>query len=135
MFSSITFSDRSRLRGSSFSLNVLGRSSTRQVTLPATGPVIRSTPTPWARETNRSRRNSPRPSVHATDTDDRWHLTIGPEGIEASRGDGPADLTLAGLAGDLYLAVWNRGDDAAIEVVGDRDLLDAWHANHRIRWS
>jgi uncharacterized protein (TIGR03083 family) len=73
--------------------------------------------------------------VHATDTDDRWHVTIGPDGIDTVRGDGPADLTLRGLAADLYLAVWNRGDDTAIEVAGDRDLLEAWRANHRIRWS
>jgi uncharacterized protein (TIGR03083 family) len=74
-------------------------------------------------------------AVHAADTDDRWHLVMGPGGIDAVRSGGPADVTLTGPAADLYLAVWNRGDDAAIEVAGDREVLDAWHANHRIRWS
>ena len=73
--------------------------------------------------------------VHATDTNDRWHVTMGPNGIVAFRGDGPADVTLTGRAADLYLTVWNRGDDSAIEVAGDRDLLETWHNNHRIRWS
>jgi uncharacterized protein (TIGR03083 family) len=73
--------------------------------------------------------------VLATDTGDRWLVTMGPDGIAAARGDGPADVALTGRAADLYLAVWNRGDDSAIEVAGDRDLLETWHDNHRIRWS
>jgi hypothetical protein len=74
-------------------------------------------------------------AVEATDTGDRWHMTLSPEGIATRRGDGPADVTLSGRASDLYLAVWNRGDDSAIEVAGDQDLLETWHENHRIRWS
>lgn len=73
--------------------------------------------------------------VHATDTGDRWHVTMAPDGITTAKGDGPADLTLAGPAEDLYLAVWNRGDDSAITATGDLDLLETWHTNHRIRWS
>ncbi len=73
--------------------------------------------------------------VHATDTDDRWHVTVGPTGVQTRRGDGPADVTLVGRATDLCLALWNRGEDSAIEVTGDRDLLETWHHNHRIRWS
>lgn len=72
--------------------------------------------------------------VHASDTGDRWHVTMSPDGIDALRGDARADVTLTGRAADLYLAVWNRRDDSAIEVVGDRDLLEAWHENHRVRW-
>jgi uncharacterized protein (TIGR03083 family) len=73
--------------------------------------------------------------VHSTDTDDRWQVTMKPDGIDTVRGDGPADATLSGSAADLYLAVWNRGDDSAIQVAGDPSVLEAWHANHRIRWS
>lgn len=73
--------------------------------------------------------------IHAEDTDDRWHLTIGPEGITTFRGDGPADVTLAGDASDLYLVLWNRADDASISVTGDHELLDKWHGNQRVRWS
>ncbi len=74
-------------------------------------------------------------AVRTDDTDDRWHVTMTPHGITTSRGRGPADVTLTGHASDLYLTVWNRGDDTSIEVTGDRDVLDTWHAGHRIRWS
>ena len=73
--------------------------------------------------------------VHAEDTDDRWHVTMAPEGITTRSGDGPADVTLAGDASDLYLVLWNRGEDSSINVTGDRDLLETWHNNHRLRWS
>jgi uncharacterized protein (TIGR03083 family) len=72
--------------------------------------------------------------VHAEDTDDRWHVTIGPDGISTRRGDGPADVTLSGEASDLYLVLWNRGGDSRISISGNRELVDVWHANNRIRW-
>ena len=73
--------------------------------------------------------------VHATDTDDYWRVTMGPEGIITTRDDGPADVTLSGSAEDLYLVLWNRRQDSAIAVTGDHELLDKWHGNLRIRWS
>ena len=73
--------------------------------------------------------------VHAEDTDDRWHVTIGPDGIATDRGDGPADLTLRGDASNLYVELWNRGDDSTLTVSGDLDLLETWHSGHRIRWT
>ncbi|RLE14122.1 MAG: maleylpyruvate isomerase family mycothiol-dependent enzyme, partial [Actinobacteria bacterium] len=54
--------------------------------------------------------------------------TSGPDGITAFRGDGPAEVTLTGDAYDLYLAVWNRGDDSNVTVTGDRGLLESWHS-------
>lgn len=71
---------------------------------------------------------------HATDTDDCWHVTLRPDGIATACVDAPADMTLRGRASDLYLAAWNRGADRAIEVGGDRDLLQTWHDTHRVRW-
>lgn len=71
---------------------------------------------------------------HAEDTDDRWHLTLAPDGITTARGGGPADVTLSGAASDLYLVSWNRGKDLAVTVEGDRELLDWWHENQRVRW-
>ena len=73
--------------------------------------------------------------VHASDTGDRWQVTMAPDGITTVRSDGPADVTLEGCAADLYVTMWNRGDDTAINVSGDRDLLDLWHHNVRVRWS
>lgn len=73
--------------------------------------------------------------VHAEDTDDRWHVTLGPDGITTIRGDGSADLTLSGVASDLYLVLWNRIEDSRVTATGDSDILDTWHGNHRVRWS
>lgn len=74
-------------------------------------------------------------AIHAADTGNSWHVTLKPDGISARRGDGSADVTITGRAADLYLSVWNRGDDDAIDVAGDQAVLETWHENHRIRWS
>ncbi len=73
-------------------------------------------------------------AIHAQDTNDRWLVTMGPEGISTSHGDGPRDVTLTGDASDLYLVLWNRAEDSSITVKGDGELLDLWHGNNRIRW-
>jgi len=73
-------------------------------------------------------------AISPSDVDERWLVTLGPDGIETVRADGPADLVLTGLASDLYLAVWNRGDDTAITLTGDLTVLDTWRTRHRARW-
>lgn len=73
--------------------------------------------------------------VHAMDTEDCWRVTMSPEGIATVSGDGPADVTVRGRASDVYLVLWNRGDDTVVDVEGARDLLQTWHDNHRVRWS
>ena len=73
-------------------------------------------------------------AISPSDVNERWLVRLGPEGIETVRSDGPADLRLTGLASDLYLAVWNRGNDAAITLTGDPAVLDTWRARHRSRW-
>jgi uncharacterized protein (TIGR03083 family) len=72
--------------------------------------------------------------VDATDTGDRWTVTMGPEGIDATRSDGRGDVRVSGSAADLYRSLWNRGD-GDVGVDGDPDVLAAWHENHRVRWS
>ncbi|MDH3958980.1 MAG: maleylpyruvate isomerase family mycothiol-dependent enzyme [Actinomycetota bacterium] len=71
---------------------------------------------------------------HAQDTDDHWYVTIGPRSITRPNVGEPVELTVAGAASDLYLALWNRGDDATISVTGDRAILDIWHACTGVRW-
>lgn len=73
--------------------------------------------------------------VHASDTGDQWRVTLAPDGITTVREGGPADAMITGRAADLYLAMWNRGDDSTLEVSGDQGLLDLWHGNVRVRWS
>lgn len=72
--------------------------------------------------------------VHAVDTDDHWLVMLGPEVTTTSRADGPGDLTVTGSAAALYLALWNRGDDSTVSIVGDDELLDVWHGNIHICW-
>ena len=74
-------------------------------------------------------------AVHATDTDTRWHLTMSSEGIRTVTEAEPADMTLSGAASDLYLALWNRGDDTAISIEGDRSVMDTWRKQLRIEWT
>ncbi len=80
--------------------------------------------------------SSPRSiQVHTTDTGDDWHIQIGLEDVVTSRRSGPADCTITGAAGDLYLLLWNRRSDAGISVDGDRNLLTLWREGVQIRWS
>lgn len=73
-------------------------------------------------------------AVHAVDTDERWHVTISPDADVIARSDETADLSLSGDASDLYLAVWNRGDDSNLTISGDREVLDQWRSTKRSQW-
>ena len=44
-------------------------------------------------------------------------------------------LTIAGTASDLYLAMWNRGDDSQLTLDGDGTLMEYWREASRVRWS
>ena len=72
--------------------------------------------------------------VHAQDTDDHWYMTIGRRRLRRADAGQPVDLTVTGTASDLYLALWNRGDDASISATGDQQLLDTWHTYTGVRW-
>ncbi len=73
-------------------------------------------------------------AIHPTDVEERWTVTLGPDGIDTVRSAQLADLTLSGKASDLYLGVWNRGDDSALDMIGDLAVLNTWRARHRSRW-
>jgi uncharacterized protein (TIGR03083 family) len=95
--------------------------------------------------------------VRCTDTPAEWLVRIGPDGVTTeasarrrdsdsgsgngvgSRSDGDAspaaDCTIAGPAGDLYLALWNRKQSAGLAVEGDRSILDLFLDRVHIRWS
>lgn len=72
--------------------------------------------------------------VHSHDTGNDWYTTIGHRSITAGGAGGPVDLTVSGTASDLYLALWNRGDDSAITTAGDAGLLKTWHHYTGVRW-
>jgi uncharacterized protein (TIGR03083 family) len=70
------------------------------------------------------------------DTADSWVLTIGPDGT-ATRHDAGVDAECVARADaeDLYLALWSRRDPNALEVEGDRAVLDLFLDLVHVRWS
>ena len=48
---------------------------------------------------------------------------------------GAADCTVRGAAGDLYLALWNRGRGERLSIEGDRGVLDAFGDAVQVRWA
>jgi uncharacterized protein (TIGR03083 family) len=72
--------------------------------------------------------------VHPSDSERRWsvrvaeRLTVQPDDIVVD-----ADVTFVGSAVELYLALWNRGDQ--MSATGRSDVVDRWRASLRVRWS
>lgn len=73
--------------------------------------------------------------VAPTDVDRAWLVEFGPHAPVVTRvdADTDADVTLSGPAKQLYLGLWNRGDEIA--VAGDAVWLDAWREQVRVTWS
>jgi uncharacterized protein (TIGR03083 family) len=72
-------------------------------------------------------------AVLPSDVEQRWvvnvaeRLTVGPD-----EGAVDADATFTGTAAQLYLALWNRGDEAGS--AGRPDVLKSWRAAQRVGW-
>ena len=73
--------------------------------------------------------------VHCEDIGEQWYVTIGPERTATSHDGIGADLSLSGTAAELYLLLWNRTPDTSVTMTGERELMDLWHGNFRVRWS
>jgi hypothetical protein len=73
--------------------------------------------------------------VRCLDDDGAWVLSIGPDGVTTVVGAGEADCTVRGAAGDLYLALWNRGGDERLEIEGDRAVLERFGEAVQVRWA
>ena len=71
--------------------------------------------------------------VAPTDSDRRWSLHVAERMSTITDAIAAPDVTIAGTAEALYLALWNRGDE--IEISGDDTLLDHWRHAMRVRWS
>lgn len=65
-----------------------------------------------------------------------WLLEVLPEGIRTTRTTPDrapaADATFRGTAAQLYVGLWNRGDEVRVE--GRVDLLDRWAERVQITW-
>ncbi|MEV0479239.1 maleylpyruvate isomerase family mycothiol-dependent enzyme [Streptomyces sp. NPDC050508] len=88
------------------------------------------------RRKSRVRSEEPRVlRVQATDTDGAvWTVRLSQEPPAAERdGSGDADCELAGPAGQLYLALWNRAPFPS--VTGDASLAALWRERSTVTWS
>ncbi|MDQ2837449.1 MAG: maleylpyruvate isomerase family mycothiol-dependent enzyme [Actinomycetota bacterium] len=62
-----------------------------------------------------------------------WTVRIAPDGTATRRGaDDHADLSVFGLASDLYRWVWNRAADHEVSLRGDVTLADRWRSNFTV---
>ena len=73
-------------------------------------------------------------AIHAADVDRHWLIRISPDGASASQDEASADCRLHGLAGDLYLLLWNRLplDRTTITISGDGEVPELWRQTVRI---
>jgi uncharacterized protein (TIGR03083 family) len=72
--------------------------------------------------------------VRAKDTDDVWRVRVsnGPLVVERTNHAAPADAVVHGSAVQLYLGLWNRGNELRSE---GHDLVPLWRDRMQIRWS
>ncbi len=76
-------------------------------------------------------------AVAPRDVDRRWILRVAPRltvELAGERGeDDDIAATITGTAVELYLALWNRGDE--VDISGRSEVLDHWRSTQRVRWS
>ncbi|GAA1779461.1 maleylpyruvate isomerase family mycothiol-dependent enzyme [Streptomonospora arabica] len=87
----------------------------------------------------KSRLRSPQPRtllVRCDDTGHSWSLRISEEPVVAVAGAPaaaePPDAVFSGTAVQLYLALWNRGREVAVD--GLPELVEQWRAQARVEW-
>ena len=76
-------------------------------------------------------------AVAPTDIDRRWILRVA-ERLTVDPSDGRREgddiaATITGTTIQIYLALWNRGDE--VDVTGRTEVLDHWRSTQRVRWS
>ena len=73
--------------------------------------------------------------VAPSDSDRCWTMHVGTTNtvIEGHTEAAATVLRLTGTSAELYLGLWNRGDELRSD--GDDQLIDRWRRAHRIRWS
>jgi hypothetical protein len=70
-------------------------------------------------------------AVTPTGVDRGWTMQVGDGRLVTHRRLQAADATLSGTAGQLYLGLWNRGDE--IVASGRPGVLERWRAVQRVR--
>ncbi|AYY14941.1 maleylpyruvate isomerase family mycothiol-dependent enzyme [Actinobacteria bacterium YIM 96077] len=71
--------------------------------------------------------------VRTSDTGHAWTLHVSDAPVVTTVGASTAaDATLSGTAVQLYLGLWNRGDEIVAD--GRLDVLDQWRSHVQVRW-
>jgi uncharacterized protein (TIGR03083 family) len=71
--------------------------------------------------------------VTADDTGHAWTIRLDEASVTTVTGaHGPPDATMSGGAIQLYLGLWNRGDEITVKCRDD--LLSIWRKQVRVRW-
>jgi hypothetical protein len=72
-------------------------------------------------------------SVAPLDANAGWTLTASATGVRGERGAADhADLTVFGMASELYRWLWNRAADDDVSLRGDLSLVDLWRARFTV---
>ncbi len=75
--------------------------------------------------------------VRPSDVEQTWTMHVGSEPVVTDVGAQPSggtpDAVLEGTAAQLYLGLWNRGDE--ITGPGAADFLTTWRAAQQVTWS
>jgi uncharacterized protein (TIGR03083 family) len=70
--------------------------------------------------------------VEATDADRAWTMTISPDPVVTTRTRAEhADTIVRGTAAQLYLALWNRGEEATVEGAA---FWQSWREQMTVGW-
>lgn len=71
-------------------------------------------------------------AVVPDDVDESWTLSITDDALVVTTGHADtADVRWTGTATQLYLGLWNRGEEVTVD--GDPELLHRWRSRHRVR--
>ena len=72
-------------------------------------------------------------SVEPSDVETAWTLRVGPDSMVTEAGSDECDARFTGTAAELYLGLWNRGDEVVEH--GSADVLARWRKLQRVTWS
>ena len=72
-------------------------------------------------------------AIAPNDSSRGWTVAVSPEPAVTVEGADPdADVLITGTAAGIYLGLWNRGDEIAVD--GEPEFLGVWRDKVRISW-
>lgn len=71
--------------------------------------------------------------VAPDDAERSWTMRIAQQASAVPGGTNDADVAVVGAAAQIYLGLWNRGDELVVN--GRNDFLERWRGAQRVRWT